>query len=69
MIRRVEFDDLLVRLAVEAGVDLVEGVEIAQASEAADGVELRARDGRVFARDARRSRPTASTASSRGVSA
>ena len=33
MIRRVEFDDLLVRLAVEAGVDLVEGVEISQASE------------------------------------
>ncbi len=48
MIRRVEFDDLLVRLAVEAGVDLVEGVEITQASETADGVELRARDGRVF---------------------
>jgi len=48
MIRRVEFDDLLVRLAVEAGVDLVEGVEIAQASETADGVDLRARDGRVF---------------------
>jgi len=48
MIRRVEFDDLLVRLAVEAGVDLVEGVEIAQASETDDRVELRARDGRVF---------------------
>jgi geranylgeranyl reductase family protein len=48
MIRRVEFDDLLVRLAVEAGVNMVEGVEIAQASETADGVELRARDGRVF---------------------
>ena len=48
MIRRVEFDDLLVRLAVEAGVELVEGVEIAQASETAEAVELRARDGRVF---------------------
>src|SRR4029453_8772285 len=48
MIRRVEFDDLLVRLAVEAGVNMGEGVEIAQASETADGVELRARDGRVF---------------------
>jgi geranylgeranyl reductase family protein len=48
MIRRIEFDDLLVRLAVDEGVELVEGIEIAQASEAPDGVELRARDGRVF---------------------
>ena len=48
MIRRVEFDDLLVRLAVEAGADLLEGVEITQASESSDGVELRARDGRTF---------------------
>jgi geranylgeranyl reductase family protein len=48
MIRRVEFDDLLVRLAVEAGADLIEGVEITQASESSDGVELRARDGRRF---------------------
>jgi geranylgeranyl reductase family protein len=48
MIRRVDFDDLLVRLAVESGVDLAEGVEITQASESRDDVELRARDGRTF---------------------
>jgi flavin-dependent dehydrogenase len=68
MIRRVEFDDLLVRLAVEAGVDLVEGVEIAQASEAADGVSCARATGVCSARRSS-SRPTASTASSRGVSA
>ena len=46
-IRRVEFDHLLVQLAVEAGVEMVEGVEIAQAVESPDRVEVRARDGRV----------------------
>ncbi len=30
MIRRVEFDELLVRLALDAGVELMEGVEITQ---------------------------------------
>jgi flavin-dependent dehydrogenase len=48
MIRRVEFDDLLVRLAVEAGAELVEGLEVAQASRTEDGVTLVARDGRVL---------------------
>lgn len=48
MIRRVEFDDLLVRLAIESGADLVEGVEIAQAADAGGRVRLRDRDGRVF---------------------
>jgi geranylgeranyl reductase family protein len=47
MIRRMEFDDLLVRLAVEAGAELVEGVEIAQARESRDGVALQDRAGRV----------------------
>jgi geranylgeranyl reductase family protein len=46
MIRRVEFDDLLVRLAVEAGAELVEGLEISQASMTKRGVSLVARDGR-----------------------
>lgn len=47
-IRRVEFDHLLVQLAVEAGVELIEGVEIAQAVESSDRVDVRARDGRTF---------------------
>ena len=46
MIRRVEFDNLLVRLAVEAGAELVEGLEVSQASMAREGVNLVARDGR-----------------------
>ena len=49
MIRRVEFDALLVSLAVEAGAELVGDADIVQASERADGVELVARDGRRFA--------------------
>jgi len=40
MIRRVEFDALLVRLAQEAGAELVEGVEITQARESKDDVTL-----------------------------
>src|SRR5262249_32962658 len=48
MIRRVEFDDLLVSLAVEAGASLISGVDIVQARETGDGVELTSRDGRRF---------------------
>jgi geranylgeranyl reductase family protein len=48
MIRRVEFDALLVSLAVEAGAELVTGADIVQARETADAVELAARDGRRF---------------------
>jgi geranylgeranyl reductase family protein len=48
MIRRVEFDDLLVQLAVEAGAELIEGVEITQAFESRDGVELKTREGQSF---------------------
>ncbi len=48
MIRRVEFDALLVDLARDAGAELVTGVDIVQASETLDGVELVARDGRRF---------------------
>jgi geranylgeranyl reductase family protein len=48
MVRRVEFDDLLVRLAVEQGAELVEGAEVTQVAESSAGVELRTRDGRVF---------------------
>jgi geranylgeranyl reductase family protein len=48
MIRRVEFDELLARLAVEAGATLVEETAIGQATARAGHVELRSRDGRVF---------------------
>src|SRR5438132_8242699 len=48
MIRRVEFDALLVSLAVEAGAELVTGADIVHAVERDDRVELRARDGREF---------------------
>src|SRR5438874_9510531 len=48
MIRRVEFDDLLVSLAVKAGAELVTGVDIVQARETPQGTELTARDGREF---------------------
>jgi len=46
MIRRVEFDALLVSLAVEAGAELVTGAEIVHAAMNAERVELIARDGR-----------------------
>jgi len=49
MIRRVEFDHLLVQLAVEAGAELVEGAEVGHASIAPSGVTLTTRDGRTFA--------------------
>ena len=49
MIRRVEFDDLLVSMAVEAGAELVTGADIVTARESADAVALTTRDGREFA--------------------
>ena len=48
MIRRVEFDQLLVTLAVEAGAELVSGADIVQASMDETCVVLVARDGRRF---------------------
>lgn len=48
MIRRVEFDALLVSLACEAGADLVPGVDIVRAREEPTAVVLTARDGRTF---------------------
>ena len=48
MIRRVEFDELLVSLAVQAGAELVTGAEIVQASSTDAEVEVVARDGRHF---------------------
>jgi geranylgeranyl reductase family protein len=46
MIRRVEFDHMLVSLAVEAGATLLSPAAIAQASQDASGVTLRTREGR-----------------------
>jgi geranylgeranyl reductase family protein len=48
MIRRLEFDQLLVRLAMEAGAQLITGADIVRASVQADSVVLEARDGRRF---------------------
>jgi geranylgeranyl reductase family protein len=48
MIRRVEFDALLVDLAVEAGAQLESDVEIVRAFDRGTGVVLEARDGRRF---------------------
>jgi len=46
MIRRVEYDALLVSLAVEAGAELVTGFDVVQASEQERRITLTARDGR-----------------------
>jgi geranylgeranyl reductase family protein len=48
MVRRVEFDALLVELAVEAGAELVLGVDIVRATDRDGTVTLTARDGRQF---------------------
>jgi geranylgeranyl reductase family protein len=48
MIRRIDFDALLVSLAVEAGAELVTGVDVVQASAGREAVALTARDGRRF---------------------
>jgi flavin-dependent dehydrogenase len=48
MIRRVEFDDLLLSLALEAGAVVVSNADIVRARELGDAVQLEARDGRTF---------------------
>jgi flavin-dependent dehydrogenase len=48
MIRRVEFDTLLVKLAAQAGAEFVPRVEIVQARQDDRQVTLTSRDGRVF---------------------
>jgi geranylgeranyl reductase family protein len=48
MVRRVEFDALLVTLAREAGAQIVEGAEVARAEESRHAVRLTTRDGRTF---------------------
>jgi geranylgeranyl reductase family protein len=46
LIRRIEFDNMLATLAIDAGATLLAPVAIAQASQDAAGVTLRTRDGR-----------------------
>lgn len=46
LIRRVEFDKVLVDQAIAAGARFESGIEITQAAEDAEGVTLRTRDGR-----------------------
>jgi geranylgeranyl reductase family protein len=48
MIRRLEFDDLLVSLALDAGAELVAGADVVNARESSDDVEITTRDGRQF---------------------
>jgi len=48
MVRRLEFDALLVALAREAGAALVEGADIVRAFDDGARVRLEARDGRTF---------------------
>jgi flavin-dependent dehydrogenase len=48
MIRRVEFDALLLALAREAGAEVVSGVEVVQARQDDERVTLTSRDGRQF---------------------
>ena len=48
MIRRMDFDALLVSLAVKAGAELVTGVDVVQARESDGHVTVTARDGRQF---------------------
>ena len=49
LVRRIEFDHLLLRMAQDAGADLMERVEIARATESPSCIRLESRDGRSFA--------------------
>ena len=48
LVRRVEFDFMLATLAIEAGARVEAPAPVAQATQDADGVTLRTRDGREF---------------------
>jgi len=48
LIRRIDFDYLLVRLAQEAGAEVMAPAPVAGAEQDRDGVTLRTRDGREF---------------------
>jgi geranylgeranyl reductase family protein len=49
LVRRLEFDELLARLAVESGAELIEEAWVSQVAADDDGVEATTRDGRRFA--------------------
>jgi geranylgeranyl reductase family protein len=49
LVRRLEFDDLLARLAQESGAELVENAWVSQVAAHEEGVEVTTRDGRRFA--------------------
>ena len=49
LVRRIEFDDLLVRLAREAGAELIENAWVSQVRSDDDDVRVVTRDGREFA--------------------
>jgi len=48
MIRRIEFDAMLVRLAREAGAEVVAGAEIVQAERTGNGIRLSTRQGQAI---------------------
>ncbi len=48
LVRRIEFDALLLTLAQEAGAEILQGVEITRAHETDRSVVVRSRDGRTF---------------------
>jgi geranylgeranyl reductase family protein len=52
MIRRFEFDALLLALAAEAGAEVVPGADVVQVTERADSVSLTTRDGCTFSASA-----------------
>ena len=48
MVRRLEFDELLARLAAESGAELIEGAWVSRVAVDEDGVRIATRDGREF---------------------
>ncbi|HWW82782.1 MAG TPA: NAD(P)/FAD-dependent oxidoreductase, partial [Vicinamibacterales bacterium] len=48
LIRRLEFDGLLVSLAVEAGAHFIDGLHVSRVNVEAEGVLIKGRDGRQF---------------------
>lgn len=48
LVRRIEFDELLARLAADSGAELVEGAWVSQVSAGDEGARVITRDGREF---------------------
>ena len=48
LVRRVEFDHLLIGIAQEAGAELAEGADITRVAQTPEGIRLDSRDGRRF---------------------